>query len=509
MNPQNASFVRKICYLALIVLLLGPLSCLSRPSTPRTATREGSTGGLLAWQRAREGLTPTQFGEIDPASETIRLATLGMRGIAANVLWMKCHEYKKKKDWTRLSATVRQLTKLEPNFIEVWEFQGWNLSYNVSVECDDYRDRYFWVIEGIRFLMEGIRINQREPKLVRRVGWVTSQKIGRADEHKQFRRMFKADDDFHNDLPYFAQDPTRDNWLVGKRWFRKAEQLVDEGERLRATAVVFRSDAPMCQMSYADAIEKEGTFGEKARRAWQQAAADWREFGNLPIPTAFETTIRLNDLDRGRDFQGQSDRLSRELRELAPEEYQRLRAQREALLSDAHRKALETPEAERSAEQFDLAAEAEQILTITHRQLARSITGPQREKALEMAEQADYAMEMVRIIQRYRDIVNFDYWRLRAEVEQRPETIRARQAIFEGGRAYADGDLLAARRHYDEGLAGWRKVIDRFPALLEKSVFIQDMMDVIRRYRRLYEQLGEPFPEDFILNDVIERAGPE
>lgn len=505
MNPLNTAFVRKVCYLAVIVLLLGPLAWLSRPSTPDTAARKGSPGGVLAWQRAREGLTPTQFGEIDPASETIRLATLGMRGIAANVLWMKCHEYHKKKDWTRLSATVRQLTKLEPNFIEVWEFQGWNLSYNVSVECDDYRDRYYWVIEGIRFLMEGIRLNQREPKLVRRVGWVTAQKIGRADERKQFRRLFKADDKFHNELPAFAQDPTRDNWLVGKRWFRKAEQLVDEGARLLATAVVFRSDAPMCQMGYADAIEKEGTFGETARRAWQQAAADWDRFGDLPIPTAYDVTIRLNDLDRGRNFQGQYEQLSQQLRQLAPEEYEKLRAQREALLSDAQRKALATPETERSAEQFALAEEAQQILTITNRQLARRITGPKRQQALEIAAQADYAMEMARIIQRYRDIVNFDYWRLRAEVEQQPETIRARQAIFAAGQAYAEGDLPAARRHYDEGFARWRQVIDRYPALLDHSVFVQDMMDVIRRYRRQCE----PFPEDFILKDVIERAGPE
>jgi len=509
MNPPNTAFVRKIVYLALIVGLLGPISFLSRPSTPDTPSRKGSPGGLLAWRRAQEGLTPTQFGEIDPAGETIRLATLGMRGIAANVLWMKCHEYKMKKDWTRLSATVRQLTRLEPNFIEVWEFQGWNLSYNVSVECDDYRDRYFWVIEGIRFLMDGIRYNQREPKLYRRVGWVISQKIGRADEYKQYRRMFKADDEFHNSLPYFAQDPTRDNWLVGKRWFRKAEQLVDEGARLRATAVVFRSDAPMCQMSYADAIEKEGTFGEKARRAWQQAAADWYTFGNLPIPTVYDMSIRLNDLDRAKNFQDQQEQLSQKLRELAPEEYKKLRAQREALLSDAHRRAMKTPEDERTPEQYKLAEEAEQILTITNRQLARRVTGPKRAQALQIAEQADHAMEMARVIRRYRDIVNFDYWRLRAEMEQRPETIAARKAIFDGGRAYAGGDMPAARRYYDQGLAGWRKVIDRYPALLESSVFIDDMMQIIRRYRRLCNQLDEPFPEDFILQDVVDRAGPE
>ena len=43
-----------------------------------------------------------------------------------------------------------------------------------------------------------------------------SQKIGKADESKQFRKLFKEDDDF-NAGRALAQ---RDNWLVGKEWFR-------------------------------------------------------------------------------------------------------------------------------------------------------------------------------------------------------------------------------------------------------------------------------------------------
>ena len=45
-------------------------------------------------------LGQANLGEIDPASETIKLATLGLRGVAVNLLWEKANHYKKIEDWT-------------------------------------------------------------------------------------------------------------------------------------------------------------------------------------------------------------------------------------------------------------------------------------------------------------------------------------------------------------------------------------------------------------------------
>ena len=129
-------FIRKIVYACAIAALLLPLSWLSEPATTE------SDGGLLAQMREKHRLSQSTLGDIDPASETIKLATLGMRGVAANILWEKAHDYRKREDWVGLSATLEQIAKLQPNFISVWVYQGWNLSYNISVEFDDYRDRH-------------------------------------------------------------------------------------------------------------------------------------------------------------------------------------------------------------------------------------------------------------------------------------------------------------------------------------------------------------------------------
>ena len=133
MSPRSA-FRRKIIYLVVIAVLLAGLAGLGRP------------GGKLAQLREEHELSQAQLGQIDPTSEAIKLATLGLRGLAANILWEKAIRYKKIKDWTNFSATLIQITKLQPNFIDVWEFHAHNLSFNTSVEYDDFRFRYHWVI---------------------------------------------------------------------------------------------------------------------------------------------------------------------------------------------------------------------------------------------------------------------------------------------------------------------------------------------------------------------------
>ena len=166
----NVTFWRKVVYFGAMAALLVPLSYISHPSA---SDQEGrlSEGGTLSQMRSKYGLSQAELGEIDPASESMKLATLGMRGIAANILWEQANYYKKTEDWDSLKATLNQITKIQPNFVSVWEFQAWNLSYNVSVEFDDYRHRYHWVKKGIDYLIDGTRYNRDEPRLLWNVGW--------------------------------------------------------------------------------------------------------------------------------------------------------------------------------------------------------------------------------------------------------------------------------------------------------------------------------------------------
>ena len=512
MNARKKSFYRKVIYVVAMAALLLVLFPLSRPATNDARGDRGSAGGVLAQMRAENGLSQAQLGEVDPTGEAIKLATLGMRGIAANLLWEKAIEYKKKKDWTNLAATLNQIIKLQPNFIEVWKHQAWNLSYNVSVEFDDYRDRYAWVMRGINFLIDGIKWNEREPRLWSDIGWFISQKIGRADEHKQFRRLFREDDEFHQrNAKYHPPSrsrllDSRDNWLVGKQWYLGAEDLVDnQGASLRKKSpLLFRSDAPMCQINYADALEEDGTFGRRAIRAWEVAAGEWADYGNLEIPTTYGSVIQLKNEEA---YRRQAAELVEQLGQMAPGVREEIIAEKRAALPKNQREALDTPPAKRDEKQHQLAYDAEAALETTHLEVAQRLTGLKKRDAVKIAERAMELEQLAGQISRYRDIVNFEYWRLRCEVEQTPEAVAAREAVHQAEQSLEEGNLPEAIERYAEGFRRWRGVLDAHPALLEDRTTGEDLTEVIDKYRELLVQLDEPFPTDFPLQDVLDRYG--
>ena len=131
------------------------------------------------------------------------------------------------------------------------------------------------------------------------------------------------------------------------------------------------------------------------------------------------------------------------------------------------------------------------------------------ESIKKLAEEAAQHEEMARNIRNYRDIVNFNYWRLRAQVEQTEEAINARKFIYQGDQAYQNGYLTDARDNYEEGLKLWREVLDKFPALVEDNITGSDLMDIVKKYRKIYNQLDKSFPEAFILQDILDKYEPK
>jgi hypothetical protein len=50
----------------------------------------------------------------------------------------------------------------------------------------------------------------------------------------------------------------------------------------------------------------------------------------------------------------------------------------------------------------------------------------------------------------------------------------------------------------------WREVLDAFPQLLFENLEMEDLKEVIDRYRKLLHATGDQFPEPFILQDVLD-----
>ena len=100
---RTSVFGRKLIYLVILVGMLVPLYLLGQPSAGR-----GDPGGRLSEMRDDFNIAESDLGEISPASETMKLASLGLRGVAATLLWNKAHEYRVLHEWDRLEGGAEQ-----------------------------------------------------------------------------------------------------------------------------------------------------------------------------------------------------------------------------------------------------------------------------------------------------------------------------------------------------------------------------------------------------------------
>jgi hypothetical protein len=501
---QDLSFWRKVVYIGVIVLLLFPLFWIGQPAT-RT-----SAGGVLARLRADNDLSQAELGEIDPAGESMKLATLGLRNVAANLLWEKSFEYKKKEDWEGLSATLNQITKLQPNFITVWEHQAHNLSYNVSVEFDDYRMRYHWVKKGIDFLAEGIRKNRENPRLLHNTGWITGQKIGRADEHVQFRELFSKDKDFHeslfeNGVPIDdakGWDTRPDNWLVGQLWYQRAERAVDAGLPLKGKSpLIFHADNPMSRINYSSTIEEEGVLGETAQLSWYEAGKGWTQYGRRPIPTSWGHNVRLGEYEQVNE---EIERMRARLEQLAPGVRDQIRKEKIAELSPELRAALDIPEGQLTEQNYAQHMDALAKTTVTNSEVAQRAPEQNREAAAKLTERLNDQELISARISHYRSIVNYEYWDFRCKAEQTATAVAARELLYKAKRAYEAADLENARKLYEASWRDWRKIYDQFPRLLD-DISAEELTSGIKQYQRLLQQLDEEVPADFPLLDLLKK----
>jgi hypothetical protein len=188
-NPfQQKARQRKIIYIVLILALF--------------------TGSLLhrnlVVQRQAEDLQLRESarGEVELTSSFVRLSLTGSRGLATTILWATAIDRMARHEWNELELLVASISKLQPYFITPWVFQSWNLAFNVAVECDRPRDKYYYVSRGLELLAEGERRNQGtpdaqvaagrprfpgNPEMRHYMGFYYQLKIGNSDEKKTMR----------------------------------------------------------------------------------------------------------------------------------------------------------------------------------------------------------------------------------------------------------------------------------------------------------------------------------
>ena len=505
----NSTFKRKVAYITGIVLLLFPLFFLGQPATSGR-NGNGEVGGKLAQLRAESELAQSNLGEINPVSSSMQLATFGLRPVAVIVLWEKATKFQKMEDYDNETATINQISKLQPNFISIWKFQAHNLAYNISVDFDNYRHRYQWVRRGIQFLMEGTRYNSRNAKLVQEVAFYTGSKIGYSDEKVQFRSLFSEDEMFHGQMSDEGIDLASnralgangkpDNWKASYLWYEKSENVASMNEHnVHSDPIRFFEKKPQALVYYAMALEDDGYLDAEAQQAFAAAHAALIKLGNRDLATQFGFNVRLNQFS---EFQQDLQKLRDKMDALAPELRQELIDARFAGLSKAQQDAYNMEVGLRSEYHRQLANEAAQALIIPEIEIAESMPEAVRNQARRIAMAAEDAAMKVDGIDYMREMINYDYWLKRCEMEQMTLAITARKTVQEADDLFAKARLEEARKLYEIAWVDWRKIFDKYPSMITRDTG-QNLESSISNYIELLQQFDEELSEDFILQNLV------
>lgn len=502
---------RQLIYILAMVALLVPLYVLGKPSVRNRDGSESQRGGTLAQLRSKYDLGQGDLGEIDPASESMRLATLGLRGVAATILWQRAEYYKKEKYWDRLSATLNQIAVLQPHFVKVWEFQSHNLSYNISVEFDDYRQRYQWVKRGIEYLVKGSKYNKHRTEMPYELGWFFGNKMGVADEKRQYRMLYRDDKNFHREMAETSMDLNNaeglgpdskpDNWLSGRLYYERAYEMVKkENARPARSALMFYRMSSSWLTKYAEALQAEGpeaNLGDPARVAWRRAAAGIKQFGDMSIQTTFGDEITLNIIDQAnQDFQ----KAEKEFQEFCGETYQSMLAERRSQLTKEQLAATEVEEFARNFDQLMLAEQAASVLMIEPRDVVARLPSDKQVKGFQLAEQVRIAKEYIQHVEVYRNQINYAYWKVRCDAEQEDSAITARTSMYAANALLDKGELDGALKKYEIAWVAWSDLFNKFPSMMIDDA-ADDVTAAIDRYRRLLET--PELPKDFPLQSFL------
>jgi hypothetical protein len=412
-------------------------------------------------EKKKKDLGEAAIGQVDTGSFMLKLFLLGgFRGMAANVLWNQAEEFKKEQDWDSMAARVDLITKLQPHFLSVWTFQGWNLAYNVSVEWDAPEDKYEWIKKGIKFLQDGVRKNRKSPDLIWDTAWTYYHKLGFSDESIILRKLFRDDDD--EDFKTYVDPDSKikvvrnDNFQLGYGWFSRSVALVDAGEERTATGteanldyvdptpqrkgrpgdLAFRSMPAHSQTRYAASLEKasmidvEATFGEVAKNEWAKAKNEWVKFGSYLYMSHNEVMV--------------DGKLTKEPIGL------------------------------------DDSTDIERMKKLTENQQYWTT--------------------------RWSDQMNYRYWKDRCSAEMTNEGVQARQLFYQGTIAYKEARFEDSVQKFKQGLDIWKELLEKHRDYRDDDFNKKDTGLIVKRYIRALRQLGQDEPADLPFKELLPAA---
>ena len=135
-----------------------------------------------------EVANPLQDRDIASELRLPMVALFTFRSLAIDYLWIRADKLKTDGFYFDALHLARLICMLQPNLPMVWDFQAWNMAYNISVAMPTPQQRWEWVRAGYELLRdEGLLHNPRSLRIYRSLAWIFEQKMGDiSDDHHRY-----------------------------------------------------------------------------------------------------------------------------------------------------------------------------------------------------------------------------------------------------------------------------------------------------------------------------------
>ena len=117
----------------------------------------------------------------------------GFRGILVDILWMRARQLQEEGKYFELVQLSDWIGLLEPYIPEIWVFNAWNLSFNISVEFPTPEERWNWIYQGIKLVRDkALKYLPDSAKIYQEISWIHFNKISGSidDFHAYYKRSW-------------------------------------------------------------------------------------------------------------------------------------------------------------------------------------------------------------------------------------------------------------------------------------------------------------------------------
>lgn len=104
-----------------------------------------------------------------PPSIALTVVALGpIKGFISNLLWMEATDKQDEKEFFDTLQITKWISQIQPNNPDVWKYIAWNMSFNISNEFSELKEKWQWVDRGLQLLRKNAYGHSNKAKTLAR-----------------------------------------------------------------------------------------------------------------------------------------------------------------------------------------------------------------------------------------------------------------------------------------------------------------------------------------------------